>query len=160
VADAACPLPHPHRPGGAARAIHRCDTLHCPGHSIRENSRPSAASLLRSAEVPDHIQVVYLRGSAGKVDVYSDKGQGTLKIHCQWLDFACMHHQSFCRSWSPTDLANTNAPFFCCPVVEELLVRSIASMFKAHPTARPAKMKCMRQIGRRLRYLPHSIQLM
>jgi hypothetical protein len=107
----------------------------------------------------DHIQVVYVRGSAGKVDVYFDKGHGTLKIHCRWLDFACMHHRSFCRPWSPTNLADTNAPFFCCHVVEELLVRSIASMFKAHPTSRPAEMKFMRQIGRRLRYLPHSVQL-
>ncbi|CEJ62517.1 hypothetical protein PMG11_11014 [Penicillium brasilianum] len=107
----------------------------------------------------DHIQVVYVRGSAGKVDVYFDKGHGTLKIHCRWLDFACMHHRSFCRPWSPSNLAGTNAPFFCCHVVEELLVRSIASMFKAHPTSRPAEMKFMRQIGRRLRYLPHSIKL-
>ncbi|KAJ5358335.1 uncharacterized protein N7496_010748 [Penicillium cataractarum] len=29
----------------------------------------------------DHIQVVYIRGSTGKVDVYFNKGQGTLKIH-------------------------------------------------------------------------------
>jgi hypothetical protein len=50
-------------------------------------------------------------------------------------------------------------PLFLCHVVEELLVRSIASMFKAHPTSRPAEMKFMRQIGRRLRYLPHSIKL-
>ena len=107
----------------------------------------------------DHIQVVYVRGSTGKVDVYFDKGQGMLKIHCRWLDFACTHHRSFCRPWSPSNLADTNAPFFCCHVVEELLVRSIASMFKAHPTARPAEMKFMRQIGRRLRYLPHSIKL-
>lgn len=107
----------------------------------------------------DHIPVVYVRGSTGKVDVYFDKGQGTLKIHCRWLDFACMHHRSFCRPWSPTNLADTNAPFFCCHVVEELLVRSIASMFKAHPTARPAEMRFIRQIGRRLRYLPHSIKL-
>ncbi|KAJ5904922.1 uncharacterized protein N7473_001838 [Penicillium subrubescens] len=64
----------------------------------------------------DHIQVVYIRGSTGKVDVYFDKGQ-------------------------------------------ELLVRSLASMFKAHPTSRPAELRFMRQIGRRLRYLPHSIQL-
>jgi hypothetical protein len=70
-----------------------------------------------------------------------------------------MHHRLFCQPWSPTDLADTNGPFFCCHVVEELLVRSIASMFKAHPTARPAGMKFMRQIGRRLRYLPHSIKL-
>ncbi|KAJ5364961.1 uncharacterized protein N7496_010674 [Penicillium cataractarum] len=107
----------------------------------------------------DHIQVVYIRGSAGNVDVYFDKGQGTLKIHCRWLDFACMHHRSFCRPWSPSKLADPNAPFFCCHVVEELLVRSIASMFKAHPTSRPAEMKFMCQIGRRLRYLPHSIKL-
>jgi hypothetical protein len=32
-------------------------------------------------------------------------------------------------------------------------------MFKAHPTSRPAEIKFMRQIGRRLRYLPHSIKL-
>ncbi|OKP06059.1 hypothetical protein PENSUB_6510 [Penicillium subrubescens] len=83
----------------------------------------------------DHIQVVYIRGLTGKVDIYFDKGQGTLKIHCRWLDFACMHHWSLCRPWSPTNLADTNAPFFCCHVVEELL------------------------IGRRLRYLPHSIKL-
>ncbi|CEJ61879.1 hypothetical protein PMG11_10395 [Penicillium brasilianum] len=107
----------------------------------------------------DHIQVVYVQGSTGKVDVHFDKGQGTLKIHWRWLDFACMHHRSFCRPWSPTNLADTNAPFFCCHVVEELLVQSIASMFKAHPIARPAEMKFMRQIGRRLRYLPHSIKL-
>jgi hypothetical protein len=49
--------------------------------------------------------------------------------------------------------------FFCSHVVEELLARSIASMFKALPTARPVAMKFMRQIGRRLRYLPHSIKL-
>jgi hypothetical protein len=107
----------------------------------------------------DHIQVVYIRGSTGKVDVYFDKGQGMLKIHCRWLDFACMHHRSLCRPWSPTNFANTTAPFFCCHVVEELLVRSLASMFKAHPTSRPAELRFMRQIGRRLRYLPHSIQL-
>jgi hypothetical protein len=107
----------------------------------------------------DHIQVVYVEGSTGKVDVYFDKGQGVLKLHRRWLDFACTHHQSFCRPWSPSNLADTNAPFFCCHVVEELLVRSIASMFKVHPTARPAEMKVMRQVGRRLRYLPHSIKL-
>lgn len=107
----------------------------------------------------DHIQVLYIRGSTGKVDVYFDKGQGTLKIHCRWLDFACMHHRSLCRPWSPTNFANTTAPFFCCHVVEELLVRSLASMFKAHPTSRPAELRFMRQIGRRLRYLPHMIQL-
>ncbi|OKP14517.1 hypothetical protein PENSUB_13968 [Penicillium subrubescens] len=32
-------------------------------------------------------------------------------------------------------------------------------MFKAHPTSQPAEMKFIRQIGRRLRYLPHSIKL-
>ncbi|KAJ5455483.1 uncharacterized protein N7458_003747 [Penicillium daleae] len=32
-------------------------------------------------------------------------------------------------------------------------------MFKANPTARPAEMRFMREIGRRLRYLPHSIKL-
>ncbi|OKP11866.1 hypothetical protein PENSUB_2597 [Penicillium subrubescens] len=52
----------------------------------------------------DHIQVFYVRGSAGKVDAYFDKGQ-------------------------------------------------------AHPTSRPAEIKFMRQIGRRLRYLLHSIKL-
>jgi hypothetical protein len=31
----------------------------------------------------DHIQVVYVRGLAGKVDICFDKGQGTLKIHCR-----------------------------------------------------------------------------
>jgi hypothetical protein len=61
-----------------------------------------------------------------------------LNLHWRWLDFACTHHRSFCRPWSPSNLADTKAPFFCCHVVEELLVRSIASMFKAHPTARPA----------------------
>ncbi|OKO94068.1 hypothetical protein PENSUB_11880 [Penicillium subrubescens] len=44
-------------------------------------------------------------------------------------------------------------------MVEELLVRSLASMFKAHPTSRTAEVRFMRQIRRRLRYLPHSIQL-
>jgi hypothetical protein len=107
----------------------------------------------------DHLRVVYVRGSADKVDVYFDKGQGMLKIHCRWLDLACMHHRSLCRPWSPTNLADTTASFFCCHVVEELLVRSLASMFKAHPTSRTAEVRFMRQIGRRLRYLPHSIQL-
>jgi hypothetical protein len=106
----------------------------------------------------DHIQVVYVQGSTGKVDVYFDKGRGMLNIHCRWLDFACTHYRSFCRPWSPSNLADPNAPFFCY-VVEELLVRSIASMFKAHATARPTEMKFMRQIGRRLRHLPHSIKL-
>jgi hypothetical protein len=55
----------------------------------------------------DHIQVVYLRGSTGKVEVYFDKGQGTLMIHRRWLDFACMHNRSFCRPWSPINLADT-----------------------------------------------------
>jgi hypothetical protein len=45
----------------------------------------------------DHIQVVYVQGSTGKVDLYFDKGQGMLNIHCRWLDFACTHHRSFCR---------------------------------------------------------------
>jgi hypothetical protein len=107
----------------------------------------------------DHIQVVYIRGSTGKVNVYFDKGQGTLKIHYRWLDFACMHHQSLCRPWSLTNFANTTTLFVCCHVMEELLVRSLASMFKAHPTSRLAELRFMRQIRRRLRYLPHSIQL-
>ncbi|KAF3399844.1 hypothetical protein F1880_008366 [Penicillium rolfsii] len=131
---------------------------HCPIRTVEEEQQ----ELFKDAKpcaVPGTTFVVYVRGSAGKVDVYFDKRQGTLKIHCRWLDFACMHHRSFCRPWSPTSLADTNAPFFCCHVVEELLVRSIASMFKAHPTDRPAEMKFMRQIRRRLRYLPHSIKL-
>ncbi|OKP03201.1 hypothetical protein PENSUB_6905 [Penicillium subrubescens] len=41
----------------------------------------------------DHIQVVYVQGSTGKVDLYFDKGQGMLNIHCRWLDFACTHHR-------------------------------------------------------------------
>jgi hypothetical protein len=82
-----------------------------------------------------------------------------LNIHCRWLDFACTHHRSFYRPWSPNNLADPNAPFFCCHVVEELLVRSVAFMFKVHPTCRLAEIKFLRQIGRRLRYLPHRIKL-
>jgi hypothetical protein len=75
------------------------------------------------------------------------------------VGFACMHHRSLCRPWSRTNLADITAPFFCCYVVEELLVRSLVFMFKAHPTSRTAEVRFMRRIGRRLRYLPHSIQL-
>jgi hypothetical protein len=39
----------------------------------------------------DHIQVVYVEGSTGKVNVYFDKGQGVLNIYCRCLDFACTH---------------------------------------------------------------------
>ncbi|OKP09785.1 hypothetical protein PENSUB_4826 [Penicillium subrubescens] len=103
----------------------------------------------------DHIQIVYIRGSTGKVDVYFDKGQGSLKIHCRWLDFACMHHRSLCRPWSRTNLADITAPFFCCHVVEEVLVRSLASMFKAHPTSRLAEVIFMRQIDHRIQLKPY-----
>lgn len=98
-------------------------------------------ALLKST---DHIQVVYVKGLTAKADVYFDKGQGTLKIHCRWVDYASTHHRSFCRSWSPSSLTNTNAQFFCCYVVEELLVQSIASIFKVYPTSRPAEIKSMR----------------
>jgi hypothetical protein len=103
--------------------------------------------------------VVYVKFLTGKADVYYDKRRSTLKIRRRWLKYASTPHQSFCRSWSPSSLADINAPFFCCHVVKELLVRSIASMFKAHPTSRPAEIKFMRQTGRRLRYLPHSVNL-
>ncbi|CEJ62611.1 hypothetical protein PMG11_11108 [Penicillium brasilianum] len=56
-------------------------------------------------------------------------------------------------------LTNKADVYFGKGQVEELLVRSIASMFKAHPKSRPAEIKFMGQIGLRLRYLPHSIKL-
>jgi hypothetical protein len=34
------------------------------------------------------------------------------------LDSACTHHRSFYRPWSPNNLADPNAPFFCCHAVE------------------------------------------
>jgi hypothetical protein len=98
----------------------------------------------------DHIPVVCVEALTGKVDVFFDRKQGMLDIHCRWLNFARTHHRSFCRPWSPSNLTDTNGPFFCCHVVEELWVRSIASMFKAHPTSRLAEIKFMRQIGRRV----------
>lgn len=107
----------------------------------------------------DHSQVVYVKCLTGKTDVYYDKRRSTLEIRHRWLKYASTPHQSFCRSWSPSSLADINAPFFCCQVVEELLIRSIDSVFKAHLTSRPAEINFMRQTGRRLRYLPHSVNL-
>lgn len=52
-----------------------------------------------------------------------------------------------------------NAPFFCGHAVEELLVRSLTSMFKASSMPWATEMRFMRHIRRLLRYMPHSIKL-
>jgi hypothetical protein len=64
---------------------------------------PALRAFFALLRFTDHIQEVHVRGSAGKVDVYFDKEQGTLKIDCRWLEFACMHHRSFASpSLEPT----------------------------------------------------------
>lgn len=109
----------PQTPSGTASGSARrvCPT-HCPTRTVEEeqqelskDSTPCAVPnttfaravyrALRACfalrKFTDHIQVVYVRNSAGKVDVYFDKGQGTLKIHRRWLDSDFMNHRSFCR---------------------------------------------------------------
>lgn len=159
VDHAGCLLPHPNRRGRAARTGQGCDTLRYPRYNICENNQPSFAGLSCLLTFTDHTQVVYVKGMAGNADLYFDRGRGTLKIHHRWLNYASTHRRSFCQSWSPSSLADTNSTFFCSHVVEELLVRSIGSLFKAHAASRPVDINFVREIGRRLRYLPRSINL-
>ncbi|KAF2996556.1 hypothetical protein E8E15_000224 [Penicillium rubens] len=106
-----------------------------------------------------NIQVLYVKGPVGKLDVSYDAGHGTLKIHRRWLDFDAMRQEASCREWFPDTITENNAPFLCNQAVEELLYLSISSIFKASSTLRKAEMRYMRQARRLLRLLPHSIRL-
>ncbi|KAB8225113.1 hypothetical protein BDV33DRAFT_198956 [Aspergillus novoparasiticus] len=98
VADAACTLPHPDRRRGAARAFKDAKPYTIPDTTFARTVDRALRACSALLKFTDHIQVFYVRGLAGKVDVYFDKGQ--------------------------------------------------------------AEIQFMHQIGRRLRYLPHSIKLM
>lgn len=106
-----------------------------------------------------NIQVLYVKGPVGKLDVSYDAGHGTLKIHRRWLDFDAMRQEASCREWFPDTITEKNAPFLCNHAVEELLYLSISSIFKSSSTLRMAEMRYMRQARRLLRLLPHSIKL-
>lgn len=108
----------------------------------------------------DHIKVEYVQGLTGNADVFYDKEQGTLKIHHRWLDFYSVHPKPSCRTSFPGNMDGKYAPFFCGHAVEELLTRSITSMFKASSMPWATEMRFMRHIRRLLRYMPHSIKLL